>query len=60
MNLLQIFFVISGVIILLVALDIARRERFNALHFLVFLAVGIGLLLFTFFPETLDLIGHVF
>jgi hypothetical protein len=40
MNLLQIFFIISGLIIFLVALDIAKRERFNALHFLVFLGVG--------------------
>lgn len=39
MNLLQIFFIISGIIITLVAFDIARRERFNALHFLVFLSV---------------------
>lgn len=40
MNLLQIFFIISGLIIFLVALDIAKKDRFNALHFLVFLAVG--------------------
>ncbi len=58
MNLLQIFFIISGIIILLIALDIARRERFNALHFFVFLSVGSGLLLFTFFPGILDLIGQ--
>jgi Uncharacterized conserved protein (DUF2304) len=60
MNLLQIFFIISGLIIFLVALDIARRERFNALHFLVFLGVGSGLLVFTFFPDSLALLGQVF
>ncbi len=60
MNLLQIFFIISGTIILLIAFDIARRERFNALHFLVFLGAGIGLLIFTFFPGVLDYIGHIF
>ncbi len=60
MDLLQIFFILSGFIILLVALDIARRERFNALHFLVFIAVGGGLLLFSFFPKILDTIGGVF
>jgi hypothetical protein len=60
MTLLQIFFIISGIIILLIALDIARRERFNALHFLVFLAGGSGLLFFTFFPEALDYIGYIF
>jgi hypothetical protein len=60
MNLLQIFFIISGIIIFLVALDIARRERFNALHFLVFLGVGSGLLVFTFFPDSLSLLGQLF
>jgi hypothetical protein len=39
MTLLEIFFIISGIIILIVAVDIARRERFNALHFVVFIAV---------------------
>ena len=60
MNLLQIFFIISGLIIFLVALDIARRERFNALHFLVFLGVGSGLLVFTFFPGSLNWLGQIF
>ncbi|MFO0763934.1 MAG: DUF2304 domain-containing protein [Candidatus Gracilibacteria bacterium] len=56
---LQIFFVVSGTIILIIALDVARRERFNALHFLVFIGVGLGLLVFTLFPKILDLIGHM-
>ncbi len=60
MNLLQIFFIISGLIIFLTALDIAKRRRFNALHFLVFLGVGGWLLVFTFFPKTLNTIGNIF
>jgi hypothetical protein len=60
MNLLQIFFIVSGAIIFIVAFDIAKKERFNALHFLVFLAVGAGLLFFTFVPEALDLVGRIF
>lgn len=60
MNLLQVFFIISGIIIFLVAYDIAKRERFNALHFLVFLSVGSGLLIFTFVPQVLDYIGKIF
>lgn len=60
MNLLQIFFIISGLIIFLVALDIAKRERFNALHFLVFLGVGGWLLVFTLFPAVLNKIGLLF
>ncbi|GAB0174345.1 MAG: hypothetical protein HHAS10_02240 [Candidatus Altimarinota bacterium] len=51
---LQYFLVISGVIITVVALALAKRERFNALHFLVFLAGGVGLLVFGFFPGILD------
>lgn len=60
MNLLDIFFVISGVIILLLGIDIAKREKFNALHFFVFLAIGVGLVVFTFFPWVLDAIGKIF
>jgi hypothetical protein len=37
MNLLQIFLTLSGVIILILAIDIAKKQKFNALHFLVFL-----------------------
>ena len=60
MSFLQVFFIISGIVILLVALDIAKKERFNALHFLVFLGAGGGLLVFTFFPQTLNLLGRIF
>ncbi len=37
MNLLQLFFAVSGIIIFVIALDISKRQKFNALHFLVFL-----------------------
>lgn len=60
MTLLQIFFIVSGVIISIVALSVARRERYNALHFFVFLAVGVCLLLLGFFPYLVDNIGHLF
>ncbi|MCH2188358.1 DUF2304 family protein [Candidatus Gracilibacteria bacterium] len=60
MNLLQLFFIISGVIIFILALDIARKQKFNALHFLVFLAIGSGLLLFTLSPSFLDFVGGIF
>jgi len=59
-TLLQIFFIISGAIISYTAYDIARRERFNALHFLVFLGVGAGLLIFAFIPNALDIVGKIF
>lgn len=59
MNLLQLFFIISGVIIFILAFDIARRQKFNALHFVVFLWVGGGLLIFTFFPWVLDILWNI-
>lgn len=47
-------------IILLLGIDIAKREKFNALHFLVFLGIGMGLMVFTFFPGALDVLGNIF
>jgi len=60
MNLLQVFFIISGFIILIIWFDIAKKQKFNALHFLVFMWVGWGLVTFTFFPNALNYIGQVF
>lgn len=60
MNLLQVFFIISWIIILILAFDVARKQKFNALHFLVFIAVWAGLLLFTFNHNVLDFIGDIF
>jgi len=54
MNLLQIFLTLSGIIILILAIDIARRQKFNALHFIVFFMMWWGLLVFTFFPSFLN------
>lgn len=60
MTLLETFFFISGVVIFILALDISRRQKFNAFHFLVFIAVGAGLLVFAFIPSVLNLIGEIF
>ena len=60
MTLLEIFFIISGIIIFFLSLDIARKEKFNALHFFVFLFIGWGLLIFSFFPKVLDTLGVIF
>ena len=54
MNLLQIFLILSGIIILILAIDIAKKQKFNALHFLVFLAMWWWLVIFTFFPSALN------
>ncbi|MDD3302935.1 MAG: DUF2304 family protein [Candidatus Gracilibacteria bacterium] len=60
MTLLQILFILSGIVIFILAFDIARKEKFNAIHFLIFIFVGIGLLLFSFFPSILNRIGLIF
>lgn len=60
MNLLQIFFVISWLIILTLAINTARKEKFNALHFLVFISVWAWLLFFTFFPNFLSWLWNIF
>lgn len=60
MNLLEFFFIISWIILLILSFDIAKRQRFNALHFLVFIWVGLGLVIFTFFPQFLNFIGSIF
>ena len=60
MNLLQFFFIISWIIILIIAIDVARRQKFNALHFLVFISIWAWLLVFTFFPNILNKIWLFF
>lgn len=60
MNLLQAFFIVSGFIIFIIAFDIAKRQKFNALHFLVFICIGIGLFVFTIFPNILNKMGQIF
>ncbi len=60
MTLLQFFFIISWIIILILSIDISRKQKFNALHFLVFIWVWWGLLIFTLFPNILSNIWNVF
>ena len=60
MTLLEFFFTISWIIILILAIDIAKKQKFNALHFLVFIWVWWWLLTFTFFPNVLTDIWLVF
>lgn len=60
MNLLEFFFIISGIVILIISIDIANKQKFNALHFLVFIWIGWGLLTFTFFPWILNVIWNFF
>ena len=60
MNLLEFFFIISGIIILILALDISKKQKFNALHFFVFLSVWWWLLVFTVFPWILNRIWNIF
>ncbi len=60
MNLLQIFLILSAIIILLLVTHIAKKQKFNALHFFVFFIMWIWLLVFTFFPSFLNDFGQFF
>lgn len=60
MSLLNIFFIVSAIIIILFSFDIAKRQKFNALHFVVFFVIWFWLLVFTIFPHVLDVIWRVF
>ena len=60
MSLLQFFFIISGIIILILSFDISKKQKFNALHFIIFLWVGSGLLVFSFFPSVLSSVWSIF
>ncbi len=59
MTLLEVFFIISGAIILVLGFDIAKRQKFNALHFLVFIAIGVLLLILSFYPHLLDIFWKI-
>lgn len=50
MSLLQLFFVLSGIGIFFLAFGIGKKDRFNALHFIVFMSGGIGLFICALFP----------
>lgn len=60
MNLLQVFFIVSSIVIFIFAFDIAKRQKFNAIHFLVFLTIWVALFVFTFFPNILNIFGWFF
>ena len=60
MTLLELFFIISGVIIFFLALDIGKKKRFNALHFFVFLFVWAFLAWVAFVPQMLQFIWDIF
>ena len=60
MTLLEFFFIISWIIILVLAIDIWRKEKFNALHFLLFILMWGWLLAFTLFPWILKWIWDIF
>lgn len=60
MTLLQIFFIISWIIISWLSIKVAKKQKFNALHFFVFIWVWWWLLIFSFFPKILDKIWYAF
>lgn len=59
LNFLDFIFLVSGFYILLFAIETAKKERFNAFHFAVFIGVGLFLILLTLFPVIRDFIGKI-
>ncbi len=60
MNILQLFLIVSGIVISIIAFDIAKKQKFNAIHFLIFISIWVWLLIFTFFPSILKFIWDFF
>jgi hypothetical protein len=57
MSLLQVFFIVSGFVILLVGFDIYKKQRFNFLHIFIFFGIAVFLFIFTLFPDILNKFG---
>jgi len=57
MTLLQVFFLVSSFVILLLWYDIFRKQRFNFLHIFIFFVIWWALIVFTLFPNFLNKLG---
>ena len=60
MNLLEVFLIISWVILFILSLDIAKRQKFNAIHVFIFTFISIVLLIFVLFPRALNWLWRLF
>ena len=60
MNYLDFFFIVSGTLLFFLALDVARKQRLDFFHLLIFVWAWVGLLVFTFFPQVLDSLWNLF
>ncbi len=60
MTLLQVIFIVSAFIILLLWLDIAKRQKFSFLHIFIFIFIAAALLIFSVFPSTLNFLWKIF
>lgn len=60
MNLLQVLFIVSAFLILILWIDIAKKQRFSFLHIFLFIWIAIALIVFTIFPSVLAWFGNIF
>ena len=58
MTLLQVFFLVSSFVIVLLWYDIFKKQRFNFLHIFIFILSWGALLIFTLYPNFLDKLWH--
>lgn len=60
MTLLEFFFIVAWVVILITALDIANKQKFNAIHFFIFFCIWWALLTFSIYPPALNKFWQLF
>ena len=60
MNLLQVFFIISALVLFIISIDFFLKKKINLFNIIILFFWSILLLFFTFFPVSLNYLGHFF
>lgn len=60
MTLLEFSFIVAWVVIVITALDIANKQKFNAVHFFIFFCIWWALMAFSIYPPALDRFWKLF
>lgn len=60
MNLLQIILTLTALFLIIVSFTTKKGKRFNLAHFFMFFTMWIGLLVFIFYPDVLNIFWKIF
>jgi len=60
MTLLQVFLIVSVFLLLVLWIDIAKKQKFNFLHIFLFIWIAIFLIIFSLFPDVLNTFWTIF